>query len=201
MQTPTQCRISIFPEDMPVRVRTPHEVRPVEELDAWQKSALWCPPRPSPRLPRNQGIWSGLIPKEYGICEHRRGWVTTVAGYTGRGVQQGIRAGSAPAAGAQRSANPDALAERITSASGLAVPAGLAARAPSALRSTPVECADDLEYWLELLVVASVNGVSLEGIIDRLCREEDGTLVIADFKTSIKVTHETMAAYWRQLST
>jgi ATP-dependent helicase/nuclease subunit A len=32
-------------------------------------------------------------------------------------------------------------------------------------------------------------------------REDDGSLVIGDFKTDISVKQETMAAYWRQLST
>ena len=43
--------------------------------------------------------------------------------------------------------------------------------------------------------------MTLEGIIDLMYREDDKTLVIADFKTDISVTQETLAAYWRQLST
>ena len=42
--------------------------------------------------------------------------------------------------------------------------------------------------------------MTLEGIIDLMYREDDGGLVIADFKTDISVTPETLAAYWRQLS-
>jgi ATP-dependent helicase/nuclease subunit A len=43
--------------------------------------------------------------------------------------------------------------------------------------------------------------VTLEGIIDLMYREDDGTLVIADFKTDISVTQERLTSYWRQLST
>lgn len=32
-------------------------------------------------------------------------------------------------------------------------------------------------------------------------REDNGTLVIADFKTDISVTQERMSSYWRQLYT
>ena len=93
------------------------------------------------------------------------------------------------------------LAERIASASGLADHAGLAERARSALRSTPVQRAADRKHWLELPMVTPHNGMTLEGIIDLMYREDDETLVIADFKTDISVTQETLAAYWRQLST
>ena len=41
----------------------------------------------------------------------------------------------------------------------------------------------------------------MEGIIDLMYREDDGSLVIADFKTDISVSEEQLAAYWRQLGT
>ena len=41
----------------------------------------------------------------------------------------------------------------------------------------------------------------LEGVIDLMYREDDGTLVIADFKTDKQPQEETIAAYWRQLET
>ena len=89
----------------------------------------------------------------------------------------------------------------MASAYGLNDPAGLAERARSALRSAPVQRAADREHWLELPVVTSVDGVTVEGVVDLMYREDDGSLVIADFKTDISVQQETLAAYWRQLST
>lgn len=95
----------------------------------------------------------------------------------------------------------DQLAEDVANAAGLGDPAGLARRARFALASNPVRRAAEREHWLELPVVSSVADTTVEGVIDLMYREDDGTLVIADFKTDIRVTKETLAAYWRQLST
>ncbi|MDV3208670.1 MAG: PD-(D/E)XK nuclease family protein [Rhodococcus ruber] len=40
----------------------------------------------------------------------------------------------------------------------------------------------------------------VEGIADLVYREDDGTLVIVDYKTDVAVTHETLEAYWTQLT-
>ena len=44
-------------------------------------------------------------------------------------------------------------------------------------------------------------GTTVEGIIDLMYREDNGSLVIADFKTDISVSADQLAAYWRQLGT
>ncbi|WP_256978021.1 PD-(D/E)XK nuclease family protein [Rhodococcus sp. 14-2470-1a] len=40
----------------------------------------------------------------------------------------------------------------------------------------------------------------VEGIADLVYREDDGDLVIVDYKTDVGVTGETLEAYWTQLS-
>lgn len=130
----------------------------------------------------------------------------TIPSFAGPGVEHGTDFGTAlhrllELSDLQESESIEALAQKIASASGLEDPAGLAIRARSALRSAPVQRAAERDHWLELPVVASVDGVILEGIIDLMYREDNGTLVIADFKTDISVTPERLSSYWRQLST
>lgn len=40
----------------------------------------------------------------------------------------------------------------------------------------------------------------VEGVIDLMYREDDGSLVIADFTTDKVLSDETLAGYWRQLA-
>ncbi|GAA1347716.1 UvrD-helicase domain-containing protein [Arthrobacter roseus] len=103
--------------------------------------------------------------------------------------------------GLRDSADFEELASSVALAEGLTDPAGLAERARSALSSEPVQQAAEREHWLELPVVGSSEGVTVEGVIDLMYQDDDGALVIADFKTDISVTEETIAAYWRQLGT
>ncbi|PVE19196.1 UvrD-helicase domain-containing protein [Arthrobacter sp. Bz4] len=101
----------------------------------------------------------------------------------------------------QESADVEAIAGSVALlAHGVTAPA-LAARARAALSSEPVRRAAQREHWLELPVVVPRGGVTVEGVIDLMYREDDGTLVIADFKTDSTPQEETIAAYWRQLST
>lgn len=201
-----------IPEDMPVQARAPHEVLPVEAFDAWQqRRTAW---QISSAIPSSTSVTatakgtadlasleSDGAPRFVNIDEDG-----ALPPFAAPGGEHGPEFGTAlhrllELSDLRDSENLEVLAERIASASGLADPAGLAERARSALRSTPVQRAADREHWLELPVVTPHNGMTLEGIIDLMYREDDETLVIADFKTDISVTQETLAAYWRQLST
>lgn len=42
--------------------------------------------------------------------------------------------------------------------------------------------------------------IVVEGIADLVCREDEGSLVIVDYKTDLGNTAETLGAYWTQLS-
>ncbi|MDQ4047611.1 MAG: PD-(D/E)XK nuclease family protein, partial [Actinomycetota bacterium] len=199
-----------IPEDMPLKARTPHEVLPVEPYDAWQRrretwqrysamasstSVTATAKAAAPGPDSNVGVRFASVDED-----------AALPSFAAPAGEHGKEFGTAlhrllELSDLRADADLDALAERIASTSGLTDPAGLAERARSALGSAPVLRAADREHWLELPVVTSVDGMTLEGIIDLMYREDDGTLVIADFKTDISVTQETLAAYWRQLST
>ncbi|WP_433123002.1 UvrD-helicase domain-containing protein [Arthrobacter koreensis] len=93
------------------------------------------------------------------------------------------------------------LAAGVAAAAGLRIVQDLEASARSALESEPVRRAAEREHWLELPVVVPEGDRTVEGIIDLMYREDDGSLVIADFKTDISIGQEQLAAYWRQLGT
>ncbi|MDQ0617339.1 UvrD-helicase domain-containing protein [Arthrobacter globiformis] len=200
------------PEDMPLQARTDHEVQPVPALeewqqqrDVWQKNSALVSSTSVTAIAKGGGDLAGFGTDKtpYFVSIDEDGLLPSVSA-TGR--EHGKEFGTAlhrllELSDLRENENLEKLAERIVSASGLADPAGLAERARSALRSVPVQRAADRDHWLELPVVTSTSGMTLEGIIDLMYREDDGTLVIADFKTDISVTQETLAAYWRQLST
>lgn len=201
-----------IPEDMPLHARSAHEVHPVKALEEWQQQRdVWQ---------KNSALVSST--SVTAIAKGADGFAATEVDGTqhfvsideddslptpaATGGEHGKEFGTAlhrllELSDLRENENLDVLAERIASRAGLADPAGLAERARSALRSAPVQRAADRQHWLELPVVTPNNGMTLEGIIDLMYREDDGTLVIADFKTDISVTEETLAAYWRQLST
>ncbi|MBO0907783.1 UvrD-helicase domain-containing protein [Arthrobacter sunyaminii] len=93
------------------------------------------------------------------------------------------------------------LAAGVAAAAGLHVVSDLEAYARSALESAPVRRAAGRERWLELPIMVPEQDRTVEGIIDLMYREDDGSLVIADFKTDVSVGTEQLAAYWRQLGT
>ncbi|WP_439565063.1 UvrD-helicase domain-containing protein [Microcella sp.] len=106
-------------------------------------------------------------------------------------------------------ADVDALARLVTSASGLdalGVDAGtVAAMARSALTAEPVARAAMLPHWLELPVSAvrdlpETGPIIVEGVADLVYREDDGSLVIVDFKTDQGITETSVEAYWTQLN-
>ncbi len=103
--------------------------------------------------------------------------------------------------GLRDSPDVDSIALSIAEAAGLHDPAHLAAVARTALASEPVMVAGGREHWLELPVVGTSGDTTVEGVIDLMYRDDDGNLVIADFKTDVSVTDESIAAHWRQLST
>jgi ATP-dependent helicase/nuclease subunit A len=201
-----------IPEDLPVHARAAHEVHPVEAFDewrqrrdAWQKNSALVSSISVTAIAKGDGELAGF---ETYTSPH---FVSmddddSLPSAAATGGEHGKEFGTAlhqllELSDLRENRSLDVLAQRIASGYGLADPAGLAERARSALRSMPVQRAADRDHWLELPVVTSVNGTILEGIIDLMYREDDGTLVIADFKTDISVTQETLAAYWRQLST
>ncbi|CEA09682.1 ATP-dependent helicase/nuclease subunit A [Arthrobacter saudimassiliensis] len=93
------------------------------------------------------------------------------------------------------------MAADVATAAGLRNAKDLEASARAALETEPVRRAAEREHWLELPVLVSEPGHTVEGIIDLMYREDDGSLVVADFKTDISVTEKQIAAYWRQLGT
>lgn len=202
-----------IPQDMPVQAKVRHDVRPVESLDTWQRvRATW---RESSAKASSTSVTATAKGTETGLAgldtEEAAQFVSMdeaekLPSFASPGGEHGTDFGTAlhrllELSDLQDTENFDSLAGRIASAAGLEDPAGLAERARSALRSTPVQRAARREHWLELPVVTSVDGVTLEGIIDLMYREDNGTLVIVDFKTDISVTQEGLSSYWRQLST
>jgi ATP-dependent helicase/nuclease subunit A len=201
-----------IPEDMPIHARPAHEVQPVKALeewqqqrDVWQKNSALVSSTSVTAIAKGADDFAASemarTPRFVSIDED--GSVPTSAA---TGGEHGKEFGTAlhrllELSDLRENENLDVLAERIAATAGLADPAGLAERARSALHSAPVQRAANREHWLELPIVTSMDGVTLEGVIDLMYRDEDGTLVVADFKTDVTVTQETLAAYWRQLST
>ena len=72
----------------------------------------------------------------------------------------------------------------------------------SAFASEPVQRAAAREHWREMqLAGRAPDGTSVvEGIADLVYREDDGSLVIVDYKTDVGVSAATLEAYWAQLS-
>jgi ATP-dependent helicase/nuclease subunit A len=74
--------------------------------------------------------------------------------------------------------------------------------ARSVFRSPPVVRAAAREHWREMPLAGTSPAGTLvvEGIADLVYREDDGSLVIVDYKTDVGVSAETLEAYWTQLS-
>ncbi len=106
-------------------------------------------------------------------------------------------------------ADVEGTARLVVSASGVDAlgidAATLATMARSALAAEPVARAARLPHWLELPVTAvrdlpETGPILVEGVADLGYREEDGSLVIVDFKTDQGVTEPSVEAYWTQLN-
>ncbi|MGV8874904.1 MAG: UvrD-helicase domain-containing protein [Rhodococcus sp. (in: high G+C Gram-positive bacteria)] len=74
--------------------------------------------------------------------------------------------------------------------------------AKSVFISEPVMRAAAREHWQEMQLagMSPDETIVVEGIADLVYREDDGSLVIVDYKTDVGVTAETIEAYWTQLS-
>jgi ATP-dependent helicase/nuclease subunit A len=92
------------------------------------------------------------------------------------------------------------LARAVAQQFGLESPTDLEACARSAMSAAPVRRAAERRRWSELPLAVERDGVVIEGIIDLLYREDDGSLVIVDFKTDVQMSEATQSAYWHQLS-
>ena len=74
--------------------------------------------------------------------------------------------------------------------------------AKSVFECEPVKRAAAREHWQEMQLagMSPEESIVVEGIADLVYREDDGSLVIVDYKTDVGVTAETLEAYWIQLS-
>ncbi|WP_206510380.1 PD-(D/E)XK nuclease family protein [Rhodococcus sp. BGS-1C] len=74
--------------------------------------------------------------------------------------------------------------------------------AKSVFESEPVQRAAAREHWQEMQLAGLPpdETIVVEAIADLVYREDDGSLVIVDYKTDVGVTAETLEAYWTQLS-
>lgn len=98
------------------------------------------------------------------------------------------------------SAPIERIASDVAMAAGLGNPGLLASLARNALASETVTRAATRDHWLELPVTAFDGTVVLEGIADLVYREDDGSLVIVDFKTDVEIRDESLEKYWQQLT-
>ena len=76
----------------------------------------------------------------------------------------------------------------------------VAAMSRSASASPVIGRAATREHWKETYVGTIIDDVLVEGYVDLLYREDDGRLVIVDYKTDAAPTEETVRAYATQLS-
>ena len=89
------------------------------------------------------------------------------------------------------SRNPEAVAEMV-------------AVARTALTSAPVRRAASRTHWAELPVAGALStaegtAVAVDGVVDLVVQEDDGSLSIVDYKTDVAVTTETVDEYLLQL--
>ncbi|MFH5212264.1 UvrD-helicase domain-containing protein [Antrihabitans sp. NCIMB 15449] len=96
----------------------------------------------------------------------------------------------------------DAVARAAGERAGLVDVKRFVKLARSAVEAEPVKRAVVREHWQEMqLAGVSPDGVSVvEGVADLVYREDDGSLVVVDYKTDVGVTPVTLEQYWAQLS-
>lgn len=78
--------------------------------------------------------------------------------------------------------------------------AGVRALARAGWSAPTVRAAAAREHHREIFVAATLGGQLVEGYIDLLYRDDDGTLVVVDYKTDADPSDATIPAYQRQLA-
>lgn len=96
----------------------------------------------------------------------------------------------------------EATARATASAAGLSGIEHFVALARSALKSEPVRRSAEREHWREMQLagLGPDGDTVVEGIADLVYRDDDGSLVIVDYKTDVGVSQDTLEAYWAQLA-
>lgn len=107
--------------------------------------------------------------------------------------------GAALGALADRAAVAAALSVGVAATFGPLVAPALETMVRSALASEPLQRAATREHWQELNVAVPHGEKVLEGIVDLLFREDNGSLTIVDFKTDVSVTQARLDSDWDQL--
>ncbi|QYF91086.1 exodeoxyribonuclease V subunit beta [Arthrobacter sp. PAMC25284] len=205
-----------FPDDFPLRSeKTRLEVSPVPAFEEWLRM-------------RARWVEQSMIPASTSVTALTKGGPLPATGSTGTPEDSVPElsfaddfAGSPFASGAvgMHGADFGTALHRLMEVSGLQADDGfgglartvalqfwleaaadLEACARSAMSAVPVRRAAERRHWNELPVAVERDGVVIEGIIDLLYREDDGSLVIIDFKTDVQMSEATQSAYWQQLS-
>ncbi|MBB1015243.1 PD-(D/E)XK nuclease family protein, partial [Dietzia schimae] len=115
--------------------------------------------------------------------------VSAIAGWERWAADQLIALGLG--GGLRGSRNPEAVAEMVSVAR-------------TALTSEPVRRAATRTHWAELPVagpLSTTDGttVAVDGVVDLVMEEADGSLTIVDYKTDVAVTVDTVDEYLLQL--
>ena len=130
--------------------------------------------------------------------------LSTVPAFAGSAAEHGPNWGTAfhkllELCRLQSSADLTALSVGVAATFGLSNAPLLESMARSALASKPLQRAAVREHWQELTVAVPYKDQVIEGIVDLLFREDDGTLTIVDFKTDVSLTAISLESYWTQL--
>lgn len=92
------------------------------------------------------------------------------------------------------------LARQVASERGLRNPDSLEQSARAAMDHPLIQRARVRPHWLELPLATAITGTVLEGVADLVYQEDNGSLVVVDFKTDRQLSDESAQAYWIQLS-
>ena len=206
-----------FPEAFPARVKCQDSVSPVPAFDDWQDMrARWVAQSAIPASTSVTALTKGgSVPavKAAGARDEplqelsfADGGVASGAPFSSGAVgMHGADFGTAlhrlmEGSGLHADDGFGSLARTVALQFGLESATDLEACARSAMSAVPVRRAAERRHWNELPVAVERDGVVIEGIIDLLYREDDGSLVIIDFKTDVQMSEATQSAYWQQLS-
>ncbi|MET3719199.1 UvrD-helicase domain-containing protein [Arthrobacter sp. UYEF21] len=205
-----------FPEAFPARVKSQHGVSPVPAFDEWQDMrARWVAQSAIPASTSVTALTKGGAvpavqaagtrdepPQELSFADD--GAASGAPFSSGAVGMHGADFGTAlhrlmDVSGLHADDGFGGLARTVALQFGLESATDLEACARSAMSAVPVRRAAERRHWNELPVAVERDGVVIEGIIDLLYREDDGSLVIIDFKTDVQMSEATQSAYWQQL--